>query len=446
MGRGRVPIWVWMVLGLAHALALAWALKSGHWNFPDSGRYQQAASNWVQYGQLYAREWPATMPRGQAVQEFSIRPPGYPAMLAILGSVAGTWLLLLVQNGFSLLALGAVLREWGRRAQPTSRQWAVAVTLVLTFPAQLIYANAMMSEATLQVVLLGGVAALLAFWSTGRRWYWLGAAVAVAAALLLKPVCSLLAGGFALAGLAIGWCRRQAAVALLGLLPGMVAGAYMLWNLQRTGYFHFSSIAEINMLHYNAAGVVRQVEGAAAEDAWVAGVLRAANAQPGFAARQQLIRAEAQAVLRAHPWVYARQHLLGMGTFFLDPGRFDVSEFLGLPPLAGGGLLAQVRAGGLWRAIGQLPWGLLAGLLAILLANIARLVLAVRGFRRLGRGTGAEQAGRWLAAGLLMYLAVMTGPLGAARFLMPAWPLLLALALEGLRASAMTTEPAAASA
>ncbi len=44
--------------------------------------------------------------------------------------------------------------------------------------------------------------------------------------------------------------------------------------MQRTGYFHFSSIAEINLLHYNAAGVVRQLDGPAAEEKWVAGVLQ----------------------------------------------------------------------------------------------------------------------------------------------------------------------------
>ncbi|MCI1189288.1 hypothetical protein MON38_17835 [Hymenobacter sp. DH14] len=377
------------------------------------------------------------------MQEFTIRPPGYPAMLVALGGVAGPWLVLLVQNGLSVLALGVVLGWWGRRAHPLPQQWLAAVALALTFPAQLIYANAVMSEGMLQILLLGLVAALLAFYRTGKWRYWLGAAAAVALALLLKPVCGLLAGAFALAGLVAGWRTRQAWAVIIGLLPLLVAGAYMAWNQQRTGYFHFSSITEINLLHYNAAGVVRQVDGAAAEEAWVAKVLRAANAQQSFAARQQLIQTEAGAVLRAHPWVYARQHLLGMMTFFLDPGRFDISEFLGLAPLAGGGLLAQVRAGGLWRAIGQLPWGLLAGLLLILLANITRLLLAVRGFRELGQGTGPERAGRWLAVGLLAYLALMTGPLGAARFLMPAWPLLLALALAGLRAP---TRPVSAAA
>ena len=53
------------------------------------------------------------------------------------------------------------------------------------------------------------------------------------------------------------------------------------------------------------------------------------------------------------------------------------------------------------------------------------------------------QAGRWVAIGLLAYLALLTGPLGAARFLMPAWPLLLGLALMGLRGPATPATSAA---
>ncbi|GAB3656574.1 hypothetical protein GCM10027594_29050 [Hymenobacter agri] len=437
MEGARVPSWVWVVLVLAHLLVFGWALRSGHWNFPDSGRYRQAAVNLGQHGQLYAREWPQTEPQGQAVQEFSIRPPGYPVVLLGLNSATGSpWLILLVQNGLSLLVLAVVLKRWARRARPLMKHWLVAVALALTFPAQLIYANAVMSEIMLQSVLLGLVGFVLAFCRTGCLRDWLGAAAAVVAALLLKPVCSLLALALGMGGLVLAWQRKRWMLLVIGWLPLSVAGLYMNWNWQRTGYFHFSSITEINMLHYNAAGVVRQVAGTAAEEAWVAAVLRRANAQRSFASRQQVIQREAGAVLRKYPLVYARQHVLGMGAFFLDPGRFDVSEFLGAAPLAGGGLLAQARAGKLWQAIGQLPWGMLSLLVVVVLANMARLLLAAQGFRKLGSGTRTERVGRWLAVGLLAYLALLTGPLGAARFLMPAWPLLLGLALEGVRVSA----------
>jgi hypothetical protein len=304
---------------------------------------------------------------------------------------------------------------------------------VLTFPAQLIYASAVMSEMLLQTAVLSMAVSALAFINSPRLRCWVGGAVAVIVALLLKPVFYPLAFVVAMLALVVGWRYRRPAVATVGFLPVLVVGLYMLWNQQRTGYFHFSSIAEINLLQYNAAGVLRRIAGPEVEAKWVTQVIDQANAAPDFATRQRFIQAEASAMLTAHLGLYVRQHVQGMAALFLDPGRFDLSQLLGWPPPDGGGLLMQARQGRLWQAATSLPWGQLGLLGVILLANLARLGFAVRGFRRLQYDSASMRYGRWVAVGLLLYVAALTGPLGAARFLVPVWPLLLALALMGLR-------------
>lgn len=434
MGEARVPSWVCVVLVGAHLLTLSWVLNRRVWAFADTGRYVQAARNLWLHGELYARPWPVMAPIGQAVQEFTIRPAGYPLAILGLGGADGQPVVLLViQNLMSLLSLGLILRWWACWANPSSRDWGLAVLSVLTFPAQFIYASAMMSETLLQAAVVGMTIAAFAFIKNPRLRYIIAGAGAVTAALLLKPVFYPLAFVVAVLAMGIGWRHRRASVAAIGLLPVVVVGLYMLWNRQRTGYFHFSSIAEINLLQYNAAGVLRQIAGPEVEEQWVRKVLDRANAMPDFAARQHFIQAQAGAVLTAHPVLYARQHIQGMVGLFLDPGRFDLSHLLGWLPPAGGGLLTQARQGRLWQAITSLPWGQLGLLGVILLANVARLGLAVRGFRQMHYGGATLRYGRWVAVGLLLYVAALTGPLGAARFLVPVWPLLLALALAGLK-------------
>lgn len=434
MVNTRVPGWVWAVLVCAHLGALGWSVNNRSWNFTDTGRYIQAAENLRQYGQLFARPWTGNIPRGQAIQEFTIRPVGYPLVVWGLNG-AGGWpvILLVFQNLLSLLNLGVVLDWWARAEKLKTVHWIWAVAGILTFPAQLIYANAVMSEMLLQTVVVVLVSMSLLFIKTRQKGYFAGAAGMVILALLLKPVFYPLAVVAVGLGILLAAWQRRLSLALIGVIPLAIVGLYMSWNEQRTGYFHFSSIAEINLLQYNAAGVVRQLEGPGAEEKWVDAVLQQANAQSDFGARQRLIRAQAVAMLWAHPMGYARQQVQGMAAFFTDPGRFDVSQFLGLPPLAGGGLLAQVRAGTLLRAVTNLPLPLLGGLAIVLLANIVRLVLAVRGFGRLSTSGPMLRYGRWVAVGLLLYVAILTGPLGAARFLMPVWPLLLGLALVGLK-------------
>ena len=373
-------------------------------------------------------------PDGQAVQEYTIRPAGYPLAILGLGGAGGyPAMLLVVQNMLSLLNLGLVLRWWSRWASPSFRDWMLAVVTMLPFPAQFIYASAVMSEMLLQTAVLGIAVSALAFIDFPRLRYCAGGVVAVVAALLLKPVFYPLAFVVAVLAMGVGWRYRRPAVVAIGLLPVLVVGLYMLWNQQRTGYFHFSSIAEINLLQYNAAGVLRQIAGPEVEEKWVTQVIDQANAAPDFATRQHFIQAQAGAMLTAHIGLYARQHMQGMVALFLDPGRFDLSHLLGWPPPTGGGLLTQARQGRLRQAATSLPWGQLGLLGVILLANVARLGFAVRGFYRLQHGTAPTRYGRWVAVGLLLYVAGLTGPLGAARFLVPVWPLLLALALAGLR-------------
>ena len=131
-----------------------------------------------------------------------------------------------------------------------------------------------------------------------------------------------------------------------------------------------------------------------------------------------------------------------MAAFFLDPGRFDIAQFLNLRNAAEQGLLAQARAGTLPAAVMRLPLALLGLLGVVLIANVMRLLLAIRGFTLLGRGSSVLRRGRWVALGIILYVSLMTGPLGAARFLVPVWPLLMSFALFGLKQGTNDTQTA----
>ena len=429
----KVPSWVMLVFVCAHLLALGWAFTKRTWNFPDSDRYFQAAENIRLHNEVYARPW-LGKPVGQAVQEFTIRSAGYPVVLRLTAASSERILLLLVvQNCFSLLIIWLILSGWACWARPAKNDWYWAVGGILTFPAQFIYANAVMSEILLQAAVVSIVGSTLCFIKAKKKPFFVGAVGALVLALLLKPVFYPLAAVTMGLGMIMAWRYRQLALAFIASIPLVVVFAYMGWNWQRTGYFHFSSIAEINLLHYNAAGVVRQLEGASAEAQWVASVLQDADNQASFAARQHVINVRAGAMILAHPFVYAQQHLQGMAAFYLDPGRFDIAQFMNLRNTAEQGFLAQARAGTLPAAVMRLPLTLLGLLGAVLIANVMRLLLAIRGFILLGKSSSVLRRGRWVALGIILYVSLMTGPLGAARFLVPVWPLLMLFALFGLK-------------
>ncbi|UPL49554.1 hypothetical protein [Hymenobacter sublimis] len=433
---GRVPAWVWAGLLVLHAAALGWQLHHQQPLFPDSGRYVEAARNLQTSGVLYAEPLPAAPLR---VQEYSIRPPGYPVLLLLTGGTRAATSLpiatLLLQNVLSLINLGMVLR-WLAQRGLSRRQWALVLLLVSTAPAQVIYANVVMSEVLLQTTIVLLWAALVAFWQPARPTrYFAGAALAAAAALLIKPVFFPAAALMLGLGMVVGWQQRRPVLTFWGAVPLLVALLWMGRNEARTGYFHFSSIAEINLLRYNTRGVLQATEGPAVAERFVRSTVAASQHLPTFREQQHYIQRASVAALRRHPVAYAAQHLRGVISFFLDPGRFDLVYFLGLPDTAGMGLLQQLNEHGYRAILGyipQLPAGLVAGLLLVLLANGARLILALRFLLRRNAGSPA----RWLLVVIIGYVALLTGPLGASRFAVPVLPLLLAAAGAGLQGRA----------
>ncbi|RZK62663.1 MAG: hypothetical protein EOO59_01925, partial [Hymenobacter sp.] len=177
----RLPAAVRLVLLLAHLLACVHALRTGRYVFPDTDRYVRAAYNLGHFGRLYARPLPAGPLTGQAVQELTIRPPGYPLLVLALGAAGGrvTWLLLF-QSLLSYGVLATVLRGWAaaRARPPGAGAWSLALLLALSFPAQLIYASAVMSELPLQALLVLGAGLAARAWTTGRAGWLAGAGVA----------------------------------------------------------------------------------------------------------------------------------------------------------------------------------------------------------------------------------------------------------------------------
>ncbi|RSK47296.1 hypothetical protein [Hymenobacter rigui] len=428
-----IPRWVWAGLVLLHLLALGWQLRSGTCLFPDSDRYVQAARNLREAGVLYALplwaplEW----------QEYSIRPPGYPVFLLLTGGMGPgfPWPTLLLQNLLSLLNLGLALRWLVRLAGPLrSGQWALILLLAAAGAGQFVYANVLMSEILLQTAVVVLWLSLDRFWRAGRKTGPLvGAAVATAVALLIKPVFYPFAGLLLLAGVILGWRQRRPLWVALLAMPMLVALLWMARNEARTGYFHYSSIAEINLLRYNVRGVLQAAEGPQKAEQFVRATLAAANQQPGFEDRQHYIQQQSIEALLAHPGTYLVQQPRGMLTFFLDPGRFDLVHFLQLPQTASSGLLQllnQRSYGAAVQYLGQLPLGLIVSLGLLLLANVVRLLLLVR----FGGSAGYPWPARLLVLVLPLYVAVVTGPLGAARFTVPVLPLLLAAAGAGLSA------------
>jgi hypothetical protein len=115
----------------------------------------------------------------------------------------------------------------------------------------------------------------------------------------------------------------------------------------------------------------------------------------------------------------------GIFNFFIDHGRFDLYSFFDAPPTENmNGMpwyYRQEGIKGVLNYLSQFPIGLLVYLPIICLVNVFIAICFI--FFLFNKKVSLEI--RIAAFLFVFYLAIITGPIGAARFRMPIYPILL---------------------
>jgi hypothetical protein len=427
-----------IVLALIAVSMFCFQLVHQHWLLSDSDEYILASENLFHNGVLYCGDLETPF----RTDYLSKRPPLYPLLLGLFSPIP---FLLIVQHLLLALNLWLAWRIY-QYLNPGRKGLTFFALLALSFSI-FIYPNLVMTEVWLQSMLTVAAWLLLQFWEKGNHTTALLLSITIGLSVWLKPVTWPLACALSLGIPLLYFCRnRRFRFHFKPWLIGLVAPAFVLvlggMNFQRTGFFHISSITSINLLQYNAYYTSMRVEGEAAAERWVDEVVDEAKGFEAYAERQTFIRSEAMTRIGQYPGTYIALHLKGIAHFFLDPGRFDLYHFFGWKSARGKntGLLAQFSSDGyrgVWTYLRQ------QGFLSLLLLGLSflgkittliGLCLASWKFRR-----------RWKMLALLLviplYLALVTGPLGASRFAVPVIPILVAVGAAGFGKKHTTFSP-----
>ena len=413
------PPWPYVAL-VAALFAVAWivAASVGRHTISDSADYLHQAEHLAAGRFWYAGAADAP----EDARLYSRRPPGYAAVLVALRTVSADarWIAL-VQ---SLLGVATWVLLWRVLMRAGGPPHGAPLVLGLALaPAILIYAQFVMSDVLFAFVLVAAVERYVAFVRGGPLRDLALYNGLLALALLVKPVVLYLwLFNVPLTAYAL-WHRgarggRLWPTALALLLPLTALGLGLAHRAQ-TGVFEVSSIQTENLLHQNAGRLLTRL----GDDETMAAIDARADALPTYPERARYQAAEARRILLAHPLAYAGLHLQGVVHFFLDPGRFDLQVFLDQPS-AGSGLMARYSAEG-WR-------GVLRGLV-----GLPPLQTAVLALLFVWNAAVLAAFGWWLLRAdvplpirlalfvLVGYVALVTGPVGAARYRLAIYPLML---------------------
>lgn len=355
---------------------------------------------------------------------YTKRPPLYPLFLT-LASFFSTNLLLVIlfQQFISIFNLYFIRKIAIQLGYKKDKDWLFLCLLLLS-PSQFIYSNLIMSEVIFQFFLLLLVHECILFIQFYNLKSIIRFSLFLIAAILTKPVLYLFTIPAFLLFVFFAWKNKKPIYLFPALMPFLFILLYQYWNYERTGVFHYSSIQTINLVHYNMYFFQLNQKGENAANLWLDATEAAANRIKSYPEKTNFLQEEASKVLKEKPISYLLFHIKGVFRFFIDPGRFDIVQFLGIEDNKASGILHELNKGGWQNAFSLLlknGWGLLFALLLISIGNLIKIGLFIRFLFQ----QNISLLIRLFLALLVFYIAFMTGPLGASRFAMPLLPILL---------------------
>ncbi len=409
----------WSIIVLIHIVFFAKQLFFKHSIIKDGIEYLFAAENLINHQTLYSWD----LKDNYELKWLTKRPFLYPSILAFFKLLSFgnihlfVFLILLVQNLISIFCIHLAIKTLEKLHVKIKLKWALIFILIT--PAQFIYANLIMTEIWLQCCLICLV--YIHFnnqFQTSKKVLLLG--LCIVAAMSLKPVMAPFAFIFPLYYLII---KQKKLIPLLFLPLFFYFGSNYI-NLKRTGYYHYSSISTINLLQYNTYLTIMNKHGIDYADSIVDKITYDSKQLNSYKEEQEYRQMECKKIIKDNLGLYAYLHLKGMLVSFIDPGRFDITQFFNLKHNEI--LMYETNTGNKFEKLKKIflsPIGLV--LILLILANVFKAIFYLKYLFSSPLFNNQKIALILIPA----YIITLTGIIGTSRFLIPLFPILFIIFL-----------------
>ncbi len=418
-----------LLISIPHLIFFGYKLIFGSYFVAvDSIEYMQMAENIYQHFSFYIGD--LSIPINP--EFYTKRPPLYSIFILIASLfLHSKALVLILQNILSIASICITKRMFEQHYGQTNK-W-VTYAFTLTSMSNFIYANLLMSEILFQFLVTLLMYCAHQLLTHHKRTTLISYQTVFILLLLTKPVFYLLA----LPNLILTYLfARKTNIrfgTLTAILPLLAIIFYVNWNHQRTGSYDYSSIQHINLRDYNLNYFHTYKYGAEHAREINVAIKTQGAAQSTYAEKVQITKQVALDHMLKDWTSFIPFHTIGMLKFFIDPGRYDFFSFFQEQPkrMSEVGFLRHLNEGGITGALhflGTQPLFIIALLFITLIFNSCKFFGFVW-FWLYNYKTASFT--HWIMGLLILYMAVITGPLGAARFVIPILPLYLFFAIYG---------------
>lgn len=384
----------------------------------DAAEYIKEAENILQYRTVYCGDLSEKIDPAL----YSQRPPFYPFFIATFillfknhCSVLFFQILLTILNAYLILKI--------LDSQNVTHQWKIIVLICFLFyPAQIIYTNIIMSELLLQTFLVSSFYFLIKYSAEKKIIYLLLLNLCLSGAVLTKPVMIYFWIPNILYHLWLFYRDRRKTILALPFIFILTISIWSYRNYRLTGVYHYSSIKNHNLLDYNIHGFLARKLGLYHANTTVTLIEQRAEQQPTYKKSYNYIEKESVKIIRKNLIGYAIYHLQGMLTFSLDPGRFDIYNFLQIENSKGfSSMVSQYGFKGIFPLLKEIPITIILYLAFMVLLN----TLFFGSFLYFLLTSYNDKIFKTYILLICIYIAFVTGPMGASRFRLPIYPFII---------------------
>ncbi len=374
-------------------------------------------------------------------ESYTKRPPLYAVFITIFsGFLNSKALVICIQSLLSISSILIIKSIF--KAYFGNINNVLLFLFTFSFLNQFIYSNFIMSEIFLQFLIVISMYVLNKLLNKKSLKYLLYYQILVILLFLTKPVFYL----YVIPNILLTYllCKRINLKfgTIYASIPLLVVFLYCQWNYNRTGSYNFSSIQQINLVNYNLKYFHTNKYGTTYANNINTRIREEAQEINNYSKRLDYMTSTAINHIKKDLLSYLVFHAKGAVRIFIDPGRFDMVNFFKLNSDVKNevGLLKQINEGGLKSAIDYLKTQPLLIIICFNLVLLFNLIKFLGFLWFLIRKLKQSKLIIWIIFGFILYIAGLTGPLGASRFIIPVLPLYLFISLYGISDFISTTK------